>query len=461
MTASNPVTASKTTASKTVLLVVDDDDGIARQLKWAFDGFQVQTCGDRPSALAAAHKRTPAVVLLDLGLPPNADEATEGLTALEELLAVAPSAKVIVMTGQKDRSYALRSVALGAYDFYQKPLDLDELGLIVERARRLHEIEQENKALQATQAQSQIPGLLTTSPQVHQVSQQVARIARTDVAVLITGESGTGKELVAQGVHALSPRDQGPFVAINCAAIPENLLESELFGHEKGAFTGAHKTTIGKVEQAHKGTLFLDEIGEMPMALQAKMLRVLQERMVERVGGRTGVAVDFRLVAATNRDLEQAIKTGAFREDLFYRIGEAVVTIPPLRERPEDAMLIAQRFLQSWAGEQGLNCPGFAPEAMSAIMDYEWPGNVRELQSRIKRAAAVADGRVTAADLQLAAPDQDRDAVVSLKEARRHAELDATRKAMAAAGGNLSEAARLLEVSRPRLYQLLDEHGLR
>ncbi|MGF1607366.1 MAG: PEP-CTERM-box response regulator transcription factor [Rhodothalassiaceae bacterium] len=449
------------TAETHRLLVIDDDQGITRQLKWAFDDFVVEACHDRASGVAAAGKHAPAVVLLDLGLPPNEDEATEGLAALEELLKAAPNAKIIVMTGQKERSYALRSVALGAYDFYQKPLDLDELRLIVGRARVLFEIEHENRQLQSMQSQSLIPNLITTSPKLHTLSQQVARMAKTDVSVLIIGESGTGKELVSKGVHSLSPRAKGPFIAINCAAIPENLLESELFGHEKGAFTGAHKTTIGKIEQAHKGTLFLDEIGEMPMALQAKLLRVLQDRTVDRVGGRKPVAVDFRLVAATNRDLEAGIKDGTFREDLYYRIGEALVTVPPLRDRPEDAVLIAQRFLQSWTAEQGLKCAGFAPDALAAIMDYAWPGNVRELQSRIKRALAVADGRVSAADLQLAPDEQERSEVISLKEARRMAELEATRKAMAAAAGNLSEAARLLEVSRPRLYQLLDEHGLR
>ncbi|RMD91083.1 MAG: PEP-CTERM-box response regulator transcription factor [Alphaproteobacteria bacterium] len=442
------------------LLVVDDDEGIRRQVKWAFDDFEVITCGDRPSALKALAKARPAVVLLDLGLPPDADGPSEGLAALGEILQRVPEAKIIVMTGQKERSYAVRAVGLGAYDFYEKPLDQEELSLIVRRALRLHELEAENRALLAGAGDHMVPGLLTANPALREVARQVAQLARTDVSVLIYGESGTGKELLSQGVHKLSRRAAGPYVAINCAAIPENLLESELFGHEKGAFTGAHKTTVGKIEQADGGTLMLDEIGDLPQALQGKLLRVLQEKSIERVGGRRAIPVDFRLVAATNRDLEAAIAEGAFREDLYYRIGEAVVTVPPLRQRPEDAILIAQRFLEAWSSEQGLANPGLAGDALAAITQYHWPGNVRELQSRIKRALACATGKITAADLDLpvggeAAP------LMTLKEARQEAERRVIQQALAQAEGNISEAARLLDISRPTLYQLLSEHGLR
>ena len=442
------------------LLVVDDDEGIRRQLKWAFDDFETSVCGNRAAGVKAAARNRPAVVLLDLGLPPDPDGPSEGLNALSEILKVAPEAKVIIMTGQKERSYAVKAVGLGAYDFYEKPLDLDELTLIVRRAMRLHELEAENRMLLASAGGDLIPGLITANPALRQVAQQIAQLARTDVSVLIYGESGTGKELLSQGVHRLSRRADGPYIAINCAAIPENLLESELFGHEKGAFTGAHKTTIGKIEQAQGGTLMLDEIGDLPPALQGKLLRVLQEKCIERVGGRRTIPVDFRLVAATNRDLKSAIADGGFREDLYYRIGEATVTIPPLRERPEDAVLIAQHFLASWSSEQELPNPGFAPDALAAITQYEWPGNVRELQSRIKRALACAAGRITAVDLDLAANGQAT-ALPTLKAARQEAERRVIQQAMTQAEGNISEAARLLDISRPTLYQLLSEHGLR
>ncbi len=442
------------------LLVVDDDEGIRRQLKWAFDDFATSVCGNRAAGVKAAARNRPAVVLLDLGLPPDPDGPSEGLNALSEILKVAPEAKVIIMTGQKERSYAVKAVGLGAYDFYEKPLDLDELTLIVRRAMRLHELEAENRALLAGAGGDLIPGLITANPALRQVAQQIAQLARTDVSVLIYGESGTGKELLSQGVHRLSRRADGPYIAINCAAIPENLLESELFGHEKGAFTGAHKTTIGKIEQAHGGTLMLDEIGDLPPTLQGKLLRVLQEKCIERVGGRRTIPVDFRLVAATNRDLKAAIADGGFREDLYYRIGEATVTIPPLRERPEDAVLIAQHFLASWSGEQELPNPGFAPDALAAITQYEWPGNVRELQSRIKRALACAAGRITAVDLDLAA-NGEAAPLPTLKAARQEAERRVIQQAMTQAEGNISEAARLLDISRPTLYQLLSEHGLR
>ena len=444
----------------TPLLVVDDDKGIQRQLRWAFDDYRTTTCGDRQTALANVKKTEPAVVLLDLGLPPDPDGPGEGLAALRDILAALPDSKVIVLTGQKERSYALKAVSMGAYDFYQKPVDIDELRLIVSRAANLHDLERENRELQANVGRSAVPDLVTANPGMQKVADRIARFASANVAVLLAGESGTGKELLAQGLHKLSPRHDHHYIAINCAAIPENLLESELFGYERGAFTGAHKTTIGKFEQAHGGTLMLDEIGDLPGQLQAKLLRVLQEHRIERIGGRKSIAVDFRLVAATNRVLEDLVASGDFREDLYYRISEVVIHIPPLRERPEDSALIAQKFLESWTAEQGMPKVGFTHDALSAIRQHTWPGNVRELQNRVKRAALGADGQITAEDLELveAAPKKD---ARSLREARQSAELTALQDALTLANGNMSEAARILGVSRPKLYQLLSDHNLR
>ena len=439
--------------------MVDDDTGIQRQLRWAFDDACVRTCGDRSAALAAVRKETPAVVLLDLGLPPDPDGPEEGLAALREILHAAPGAKVIVLTGQKERTHALQAVALGAYDFYQKPVDIDELRLIVARAAKLHALQEENRRLQAQVGQTGVPGLITASPAMERVGDQIARYAQANVSVLLIGESGTGKELLARGLHTLGPRADKPHIAINCAAIPENLLESELFGHERGAFTGAHKTTIGKFEQAHGGTLMLDEIGDLPLSLQAKLLRVLQEHSIERVGGRKAIPVDIRLVAATNRDLEDLVAKGDFREDLYYRLSEVVIRIPPLRERPEDGPLIAQSFLDAWSAEQRLPRRGFSQAALAAIRAHPWPGNVRELQNRVKRAALNGEGAITPEDLELAEgtarPRQ------SLREARQSADITVIQDALGAAGGNISETARILGISRPKLYQLLSDYKLR
>lgn len=441
------------------LLIVDDEAGIRRQLKWAFDGVEVELAEDRKSAVATQAESPCSVVLLDLGLPPNQDGPSEGLAALKGILERTPHVKVIVMTGQTERDYALKSIALGAYDFYAKPLDLDEVTLIVERAFRLYELEEENRRLHAEQDLSVLPGLLTNSPAMKDVCSSVTRFARADVAVLIIGESGTGKELLARAVHNQSGRAEGPFVAINCAAIPENLLESELFGYEKGAFTGAHRTTPGKIEQASHGTLFLDEIGDLPMALQAKLLRFLQERKVERVGGRREIDVDIRVVSATNKNVESMVAEQTFREDLYFRLGEAVVSVPPLRERPEDKVLIAQHFLDSWLGEQGLPAMRFSANALAAISQFDWPGNVRELQNRVKRAAVSAeDSLIETADLGLDAKQGADVALCTLKEARQRAEAQAINNALLHADGNVTKAAKLLGVSRPTLYQLMREH---
>lgn len=447
------------TTGENRIIIVDDDPGLRRQLKWAFKQFDAIECGDRTEALEAVADAAPAVVLLDLGLPPDPDGPSEGLNTLSDILSRSPETKVIVMTGQKERQHALESVNRGAYDFYRKPIDVEELHLIVQRASQLYELERENRELQQSSADAVLPGMITGNARMRHVARQVTKFAKADVSVLVIGESGTGKEIVASALHTQSRRAKGSFVAINCAAIPENLLESELFGYEKGAFTGANKTTPGKMEQAHKGTLLLDEIADLPLALQGKLLRALQERTIERIGGRQTIPVDFRLVAATNRDLEEMVAEGSFRADLYYRLGETTIHIPPLRERPEDTLLIAQDFLARWAHEQGLGAIGFAADAFAAITQHNWPGNVRELQSRVKRGAVSATGKITAADLGLSIEAEGK--VPTLKEGRRSGEFHAIQQALARARGNISETARLLGVSRPTLYQLMSDHNLK
>lgn len=441
------------------LLIVDDDPGLRKQLRWAFDGYQVDLAEDRRSALAAHARTASGVVLLDLGMPPDVDGPSEGLATLQGLLNRAPHTKVIVMTGQRERAYALKAIALGAYDYYEKPVRLEEIALIVDRAHRLAALEAENRSLHES-AGAAVEGVITCNPAMQATCQQIARFARADLSVLVVGESGTGKELLARGLHQLSGRyDKGSYIGLNCAAIPENLLESELFGYEKGAFTGAHKTNPGRIEQAQDGTLMLDELGDLSLQLQVKLLRVLQERSFERVGGRKSIPFNTRIVSATNRDLTAMVAEGSFREDLYFRLAEAVVHVPALRERPEDILLIAQHFLSNWCQEQKLSARSFSAEALEALNAHSWPGNVRELQSRIKRAAVAADRVITAEDLGLAAsPAID---VESLKTIRSRAEREAVRRAMAQSEGNISEAARLLDVSRPTLYQLLREQGLR
>ncbi len=443
------------------LLLVEDDLGLQRQLAWTFEDFEVFRAGDRAAAEDVLAKEIPSVVLLDLGLPPDADGPSEGLATLQAVLKASPDSKVIMMSGQTEREFALKAVALGAYDFYQKPISVDEIRLIVGRAQRLFELEQENRKLATRSAGTPLPGVLTSNPEMLETCQDIAGLATTNVSVLIIGESGTGKELMARGLHELSPRAKGPFVAVNCAAIPENLLESEFFGHEKGAFTGAIKTTMGKVELANKGTLFLDEIGDMPPSLQAKLLRFLQERTIERVGGHKPIPVDIRVVSATNQDLHGLIETGGFRQDLYYRISEGVVEIPPLRERIEDAALIANALVRDYATELGRPLRGLSPEAMAAILSHGWPGNVRELQNCMKRAVASASSAmITARDLRLGGDPETTEGPLTLKQARFNAESKALRQALAIAQGNISEAARVLDTSRPTLYHLLKQHDI-
>ena len=445
------------------LLIIEDDQGLQAQLKWAYEDFEVTVVGDRASAIAALRAEEPAVVTLDLGLPPDPDGVTEGFAVLDEIMALKPDTKVIVASGHGARASALQAIERGAYDFYQKPVDIDEMALIVRRAYGLARIEAENRALAAKVGDGNrvLGRIITGAPEMMRVARTIERVANTNVSVMLLGASGTGKELLARGLHEASDRRNGAFIAINCAAIPENLLESELFGHEKGAFTGAVKTTEGKIEQANGGTLFLDEVGDIPFALQVKLLRFLQERVIERIGGRKSIAVDTRIVCATHQNLEGMIAEGRFREDLWYRLAEIVVRIPSLSERPGDAGLLAKAFLARFAGEMNPAVKGFAPDALAAIDAWNWPGNVRELENRVKRAVIMADGkRVCAADLDLAAPAEEASVPLNLKAAREHADRRVIRHALARSEGNISNTAKMLGISRPTLYDLLKQYDL-
>ena len=444
---------------KTKLLVVEDDPGLQRQLKWALDDFEVECAGTREEALAAARRLDPSIVLQDLGLPPDPDGVEEGFATISELLRLAPATKIVVVTGREGREHALRAMRLGAYDFCQKPVDMQVLSLIIDRARRIHELEAENRRLAESRRANALEGVIAASEPMVKVCRLVQKLAPTQATVLLLGESGTGKERLARALHALSARATQPMVAINCAAIPENLLESELFGYERGAFTGAVKQTLGKIEMADGGTLFLDEIGDMPLALQAKLLRFLQERVIERVGGRELIQVDVRIIAATHRDLKAAIAEKAFREDLFYRISEVAVNIPPLRDRGSDAVLIAHYLLQEACKRHGKAQLKLAPDAIAAIEHYPWPGNVRELENRVNAAAIMAEDKlVSAGDLTLE-PPADGGTVLPLREVRQQAEAAAVQRALAITGGNISKAAELLGVTRPTLYDLMERTG--
>ena len=447
-----------------VLMIVEDDEGLQRQLKWAYEGYRVVQATTRRQAIDLLRLHEPAVVTLDLGLPPDPDGTSEGFATLSEILAIKPDTKVIVASGHGARESALRAIALGAYDFYRKPVDIDDLGLIVARAFHLHEIEAENRRLEAGGGDptTVLGSIITASPEMLKVARTIERVALADVSVMLLGASGTGKELLAKAVHELSPRKRGEFVAINCAAIPENLLEAELFGYERGAFTGAIKTTPGKIEQAQGGTLFLDEVGDIPLPLQVKLLRFLQERVIERIGGRSTIAVDTRIVCATHQDLESMIAAGRFRDDLYYRLAEIVVMIPSLAERPGDAVLLARHFVTRFARSMNPKVQGLGPDAAEAIDAHNWPGNVRELENRIKRAVIMADARtIGAADLDLGPrqPEQQSPAI-NLRAAREVADRRAIRQAMARTDNNISGAAKLLGISRPTLYDLIKQYQL-
>ncbi|WP_024328398.1 PEP-CTERM-box response regulator transcription factor [Thioalkalivibrio sp. ALR17-21] len=442
------------------LLIVEDDEGLRNQLRWCFDGYEILEAEDRSSAMTEIRRHAPGLVTLDLGLPPDAANASEGLELLQEILAEAPGTKVIVVTGNDDRSNALKAVALGAYDFYIKPVESDLLRMIVDRAARLYALEAENRAL-ALHSNSPLSGLITSDPDMLKVCRMVERVAPSDATVLLLGSSGTGKEVLARALHDLSDRANERFVAINCAAIPENLLESELFGYEKGAFTGASRQTIGKIEHANNGTLFLDEIGDLPQSLQAKLLRFLQERKVERLGGRAEIPVNVRIIGATNQNLADLIRDGSFREDLYYRIGEIEIRIPPLKDRKGDASLIAHALLKQFAREQRKPHRGFTRDATDAIEAYDWPGNVREMENVVRRAVIMADGPLlTARDLGLDHLTEEAPSP-RLREVRNSAEREAILRAMARSNQNIAQAADLLGVTRPTVYSLLDKLGLR
>ncbi len=444
------------------LLIVEDDPALQKQMRWSFDRYETLAAGDRESALALVRRQQPPVVTMDLGLPPDPDSTSEGFALLDQILALAPDTKVIVLTGQNDRTNALRAIGMGAYDFFAKPFEPELLTLTIDRAFRLHDLQQENKRLQAMRQPDAMSGIISRDPEMLRVCRIIEKVANTNATVLVLGESGTGKELLARGLHDSSTRRGQRFVAINCAAIPENLLESELFGYEKGAFTGAAKTTPGKIELADKGTLFLDEIGDLPLALQAKLLRFLQERVFERVGGRQEIAIDVRIVCATHQNLKELIQAGRFREDLYYRLAEIVTVIPPLRARIGDAVLLANAFARRFSQEHNRGAMALTTDALRAIEAHGWPGNVRELENCIKRAVIMADNaQITVDDVGLAAATDEDPMVFDLRTIREKAEKTAVLAVMARVDGNVAKAAEMLGVSRPTLYDLMHRFGLK
>jgi len=442
------------------LLIVDDDIGIQKQLKWSLADYEVVLADTRESAIAAVRRHEPKVVTLDLGLPPDAANASEGLAALKEILAIAPYTKVIVITGSDDREHALTAIEMGAYDFYQKPVDSDVINVIVSRAFAVSAIERENRNMRSIAGTD--TGIIGNSETMDRMRQMINRIAPTEITTLLLGESGTGKEVTAKAIHQVSNRQKKPFIAINCASIPENLLESELFGFEKGAFTGAHKQTKGKIECAQGGTLFLDEIGDMPFNLQAKLLRFLQEKIIERIGGRQEIPVDVRVVCATNQNLEEMVANKEFREDLFYRVSEITLDIPPLRDRDEDVLILAQFFLQQYAVDYKRNVKSFSSDAIQALKTHKWPGNIRELQNKVKSSVIMSTGvQVTSMDLGFFnADDVEYELSLNLRVVREQAETIAIQKAYALTDGNMSKTSQLLGITRPTLYSLVEKYGI-
>lgn len=450
-----------TTSTQKKLLVVEDDPGLQKQLRWNFENCEVITAADRESALAQIRRHTPAVVTMDLGLPPDADGATEGLATLQQILQLAPDTKVIVLTGNQNRENALKAISLGAYDFHHKPFDANVLNLIVDRAFYLHQLQHENRQLLESSTNATIPGFISNDPDMIRLCEQIQRVAPSNISVALLGESGTGKELLARALHELSDRKQNRFVAVNCAAIPENLLESELFGYEKGAFTGAAKQTPGKIELAQGGTFFLDEIGDLPYSLQSKLLRFLQERKIERIGGRSEIPVDVRIVCATHQNLKAMIAAKTFREDLFYRLSETTIQIPPLRDRIGDAALLAHYFKNRFCVNEKRSGLYFSQEALDAIDSYQWPGNVREIENCIKRAVIMVQGnQISAEDLGLKPASKGAE-LTTLREIREKTECETLVRALARVDGNVARAAELLGVTRPTIYNLMNRHGLK
>jgi len=445
------------------LLVVEDDPGLQSQLRWSFEDFEVAVAEDRDSALAQLRRLEPAVVTLDLGLPPDPGGVSQGFSVLQEILALAPDTKVIVVTGHDDKNNAVRAIGMGAYDFFEKPIDPELLAMAVQRAAKVHALEQQNRRLELCGSDVALQGLIAASAEMLKVCRTIEKLAPVDVSTLILGDSGTGKEVLVKALHQLSERRAARLVAINCAAIPEALLESELFGYEKGAFTGAVKTTLGKIESADGGMLFLDEVGDLPLPLQAKLLRFLQERVIERVGGRKEIPVDVRVICATHRDLPKLIQSGDFREDLYYRINEATVMVPALRDRPGDASVLSRAFLERFATELKRPVKGFTPEAVAAIEAYSWPGNVRELENRVKRAVIMADtARVTVEDLELEdVLEASSQEPLNLREVREKAESRAILLALSRSNSNVSKTAEMLGVTRPTLYNLMRKYSIK
>ncbi|MFT7304745.1 MAG: two-component system NtrC family response regulator [Candidatus Azotimanducaceae bacterium] len=441
------------------LLIVEDDPGLQKQLKWHFSesDYEVLLAKDYDSAVEAIRRHEPSVVIQDLGLPPHPDEVCEGFRTMQEILKISRTTKVIVVTGSQETEHALRAVSMGAYDYYPKPIDTQVLDLIVDRAFQMFNLEQQNKHLMSN-SNSALSGLISSDSAMLEICHKLEKIASTDITCSLYGESGTGKEVLSRAIHELSERKKEPFVAINCAAIPDSLIESELFGHEKGSFTGADKQTIGRIESAQGGTLFLDELGDMPLMAQAKLLRFIQERVIERVGGRQEIPVDVRIVCATNKNLEEMVKEGSFREDLYFRISEMMVAIPPLRDRGEDKLLLARHFLSTYAEQYKRDIVNFDETALTAVDAYGWPGNVREMISKVKNAVIMADTKfVSAADLGLAETGQ---LALNLKHVREAAERTAILKALAISNGKITAAAKLLGVTRPTLYDLLKRYSI-
>ena len=447
--------------SKPSLLIVDDDEDIRSQMKWALaEDYEVSLAQDGPSAMELFKEKLPAVTVLDLGLPPRPNDPDEGLATLANLLAINPSAKILIVSGQGEKKNALGAIGQGAYDFLTKPVDVDELKIILKRAFHVADLEREFRRLQHRLRHDAFEGMIGTSTQIQQVFGAIRKVATTEAPVLVLGESGTGKEMAALAIHRMSARRDGPFVAINCGAIPEALLESELFGHEKGAFTGAHMQRKGRIETAAGGTLFLDEVGELPLLLQVKLLRFLQDQTIERVGGRTKIEIDARVIAATNLDLKNAMTQGKFREDLYYRLAVVVIRLPALRERPTDILLLARSFLQRFSAQNKKKACEFNAQALRALQQYSWPGNVRELENRVRRAIIMAEGRqVTATDLELVGPEEAQ-RPRSLKEGRDEIDRELVIQALQRHRGNISSAAVDLEVSRPTLYELIEKLGI-
>ncbi|MBC7405827.1 MAG: PEP-CTERM-box response regulator transcription factor [Cytophaga sp.] len=446
---------------KKKLLIIEDDLGLQKQLRWNFDAYEVLVAGDRESALAHVRRHEPAVVTMDLGLPPDPDGASEGFAILQQILSLAPDTKIIVLSGNQDRENAVKAIGLGAYDFHQKPFDPEMLGLVVERAYYLQALQKDNRRMLQVQAASPMSGVISRDPGMLKVCRNIEKVAPSSASVMLLGSSGTGKEVLARALHQLSPRQDKRFMAINCAAIPENLLESELFGYEKGAFTGAVKQNLGKIELANEGTFFLDEVGDLPMALQAKLLRFLQERVVERIGGHKEIPVDVRIVCATHQNLKELAATGRFREDLYYRLSEIVINIPPLADRNGDAALLAHHFKNKFNAKEGRPGLNFSQEALAMIENHPWPGNVREMENVIKRAVIMADGpQITVDDLGLSTAVTDEQPI-NLRQIRDEAEHKAVVKALARVDGNIAKAAELLGISRPTLYDLISRHAIK